>query len=350
MKIGFRVDAGNLIGTGHLQEVLTIVQALNRKAGVTPVFISTDNQFTREKLSALPDCRLRIIPGNLNDEEEAASVIEMLKADGCAALVVDLRSVSEKYLRMLHEAMVKTVVIMDTAEFVELPASVVVNFAITQNPGLYGKAHRFPARYLIGPSYFPIGGNFLSKAVAVEEEVRTIFLNQGGSDPFGLTAKIIRSLEKDPLPQKVVVVVGGALMDSHMEELERLKDGLRGNYEFHHNLPPEGMASVLEKSDVAVTAAGNTLYEITCLGIPAAVISHHEKHDIVAEAFAKKGAILNLGIGTGLGEESILAGINKLCDDFELRKTLAGNSRKVVDGFGAGRIADAILTLSGALT
>ena len=137
----------------------------------------------------------------------------------------------------------------------EIDASVVVNFSITQDPDFYRGAQKYATKYLIGPPYFFLDDALIkTRPVTVRPNVERIFINQGGSDPFGLTAKIIRALELDNFEQEFHVVLGGLVKDEHRIELEHLKDDLKGNYRFYSSLPKINLYALMEKSNLAISA------------------------------------------------------------------------------------------------
>ena len=105
------------------------------------------------------------------------------------------------------------------------------------------------------------------------------------------------------------------------------------------------MHQLMAESDIAITAAGNTLYELAVFGVPSIVICHHEKHNVVAEKFAEKNAGINLGVGTDLDIHLIAEAINKLLRSKEKRSELSANIKKVVDGLGSKRVAEKVLKI-----
>jgi len=105
------------------------------------------------------------------------------------------------------------------------------------------------------------------------------------------------------------------------------------------------MHQIMKESDLAITAAGNTLYELALFGVPSIVICHHEKHNKVAKEFAKRNSAINLGIGTKLDLRIIANTVDELLSSREKRLKLSINAKKIVDGLGSKRIAEKVLEL-----
>lgn len=345
LKIGFRVDADNVIGTGHLMEVISIIKRLRKKIIFEPIIITHKNYFTIEKLKTFSLGNIACIASKISEEEEAEKILAILRKVNCEYLVLDLLGRSNKFYSCLRENLKSIFVILDNSEQRKIPATVVINFSITQNLGFYKEAGN---NYFIGPKYAVLDDDITrKKSICIRHKVKAIFVTQGGADPCGLTAKIIRSLLNLKLKQEINVIVGGALTPNHLKELEYLKLNLADNYHFYNNIHPGDMLGIMERSDLALTAPGNTLYELAYFGIPALVISQHRQHQEVAGIFEKRGAVIDLGIGDVVPEESIAKAVNNIIYDKNKRAYLSKNCKKIVDGKGTNRVIDILMKAIG---
>ena len=168
--------------------------------------------------------------------------------------------------------------------------------------------------------------------------MKNIFLNQGGTDPYGLTLKILRAVKEILIDQEVHVVLGGGMRKRHLREIDRLVPDLGGNYRFYYNVSPRQVYELMSASDLAISAAGNALYELAYLGVPTLVVSHHERHARVAGQFEKAGASIHAGIGTDLTEAALAAAVRGLLDDERKRRRMSRNARRISNGKGAENI------------
>jgi len=346
LKICFRVEAGNIIGTGHLMEIVILIKSLRKRINFFAIAIVNDYALCTEKLQSVVD-KIEVVPDEVRGDNELDYMIPLLRKEGVTVFVADILNRSTLYYDRLNKEIDKTFVIFDNDGHREIPATVLVNFNITQSPGFYEKASSFNTEYLIGPKYALLDEDLYYKWSGVfhlREEVKKIFVNQGGSDPFGMTAKILKVLLKLNLKQEIIIVIGGARSLNHKKELEELEPLLKGNYKLYKNISQQMMYELISESDMALTAAGNTLYELAFFGIPSIVIGHHGKHDRVASKFHEQGAAVNLGIGTRINEDEIAQTIKLLLRDKEKRGELSMSARQIVDGYGTGRFADMIET------
>ena len=347
LKVSFRADASNTIGSGHVIEIISLIRALRERIEFEPVFVTVDNAFTIEKLRESGMSPIICLPGGLPEEEEAERVVRGLEDLGCEHLVVDLLHRSNDFYGYLHSNLKSTCVILDNNEHKEIPASLVVNFSITQDPDFYQNADQHKTKYLIGPGYFWFDEvvKKIKPVNVVGPKVERVFVNQGGSDPYGLTVKIIRALELGNFEQEFHVVLGGLLQDEHKVGVEYLRNSIKGNYKFYADLPKIDLYHLMGKSDVAISAAGNTLYELAFLGVPTLVISHDQLHDRVASAFAQKKAAINVGIGTDLAESQIASALGHLVNDAHARLTLSKNARNLFNSGSGTALIEELVTL-----
>ena len=323
MRIGFRVDAGDAIGTGHVMETISLITQLRRYLEFEPVVLTINNDFAISKFREVKVNNINIISDGVSEETELEEIIAIHSQHGVAHLVIDLTSRSESFYGHLYKRLTSTCVILDNNEHKEIPASIIVNFSITQDPTWYQATTTYGTRYLIGPRYF-----IWDEAIRVSHkpnigpEVSTVLVNQGGSDPFGLTLKILQAIEHENLPQKFLFVLGGQVQKRHRDELDKMSRHFKSNSVFFDNLPRNTLYSLMQASDMAISAAGNTLYELLYIGVPTIVISHHRLHDEVARAFERRGVLVNLGIGDRLTPERLLAAFQELAGDYPRRQSL----------------------------
>ena len=94
-----------------------------------------------------------------------------------------------------------------------------------------------------------------------------------------------------------------------------------------------GLEEQLHAADVAVSAAGMTAYELSCAGVPAALVPVAANQRRVARALAASGLAVS---GRGVG-----ALVEQLADG-RVRESLASAGPAAVDGYGAFRVRDAL--------
>lgn len=325
MKILYRVDASNLIGTGHLVEIVTIHDGLSQEMDFQALACINESELAHQRLSEAGINDFQYIPPG-SEVEEIGLLGKLYKDADIDIVILNLLDRSPDYYTAINNIFKHSIVILDNSDRVDIEADVCINFSITQQPDFY--KHSIRTEYWVGPEFFPFSRFVREKKKemrSIAEQVETIFVNQGGTDPFGLTAKTLRALIKSDVQARTIVVVGGGLTARHYDELDNLKKGLRSVFEFYKDVSQQQMIELMAESDMAIAAAGNTLYELTALGVPTLVISHHQRQDYVARAFERAGAARSLGIGEFVSEEGISDAVIEFMNNYSLRQTLHRN-------------------------
>ena len=107
------------------------------------------------------------------------------------------------------------------------------------------------------------------------------------------------------------------------------------------------MAALMLSCDLAVSAAGTTLYELCTLGLPSVSFIMAQNQSVSARAFAAAGAIPCAGALSENADEALKV-IFQFLKDFSAdnschkRKSAQKTMRGLVDGSGAMRIARAL--------
>jgi len=151
-------------------------------------------------------------------------------------------------------------------------------------------------------------------------------ISLGGSDPKDQTQNILEAFKS--LDLYTYVVIGPGFNKKNWKQ--------RKNIRFVESPSRAEFHSLMSLSDIAITTAGNTMYEVSCIGIPNIVICNHQNHLGTATYFAQKEAVINLGIQPET--KVILDSIKILVNDAEGRAKLSTIAKSLVDGYGADRI------------
>lgn len=341
LNICFRVDANHRVGMGHLIESISLAESLKKRPECNIVFL-TNNYPVAVNILKEKGYQVEVLREDINEKDEISKICQAIEKFKIKVLICDLLNRNNEYFHKLRNKVKTLVVILDDAEQRSITADIVINFNIAQDEEFYQKLPDTGTIYCVGPKYMLLPEelhNEWRKGKIIPETCQTIFVNQGGSDPFGLTAKTIRALELLDLKQRIIVVVGHAISQEHKGELECLKPRLKNDYQFEWGIPQKRVYQLMSESDIAITAAGNTLYELAVFGVPAVTVCHHEKHNLVAQKFAEKNAVINLGVGASLEIRTITEVVNELLCSKEKRVELSANIKKIVDGLGSKRAA-----------
>jgi len=178
----------------------------------------------------------------------------------------------------------------------------------------------------------------LTPSTERSDKAKELLICFGGSDPGGLTLRVIPVLRQLPAGISIDIIVGRGF-----SRPERVVDLIGGDNRFSVLLNVPDLAEMLNTCSAALIAGGTLMYEACALGVPSVVICQNEEQNREAAVFAEQHAVLNLGSAKSVCDSIIIDAVGKVCCDTELRKELSGNAKKMVSRTGVQRVATMIL-------
>jgi RimJ/RimL family protein N-acetyltransferase len=149
----------------------------------------------------------------------------------------------------------------------------------------------------------------------------------GGTDAGGFTPTILDLLARTGLPLQVTAVTTGPAVVAPGRPAGKLDVTL---------VPPaEDVAALMVGHDLVLSAAGTSMAELFCLGVPTVLVCVADNQ--------RPGYQRALDAGAAVGIDPADAGravdlLRRVAGDAELRRTLSDTASRLVDGLGAWRI------------
>lgn len=326
-----RCDASPATGVGHLMRSLAVAEAAHARGWT--VSISGD------------------IVGGWAERRIANAGISMISAlnspvDLCGRAVaiganvvhVDCYDDLGGPQALLAEARRRRVVLsnMEDFEFGGRDTDIAVN----PNIGAVRVGSHEASVRLYGPEYAPIRQDVLDarearprRETSAERALRCVVV-MGGTDPFSAVPGVVEMMSRAATHQMDVCVI------TPEEAVLRRRFGARlGDLRLTFSRPTPDLAALLVDADLVVSAAGTTILELCCIGVPSAIVRVVDNQRRGYEAAVARGVAVGLGaineVGPG-AEESLRV----LLADEAWRMRLATTGRAVVDGHGGARLID----------
>lgn len=333
----FRADGNTQVGSGHVMRCLSIADAV-RQAGEECVFVTASGEFA--DVIAARGHGNYILHTDYRDME-SEDFLPALSPYKPSALFVDSYFVSAGYLGGLAEHCRECgtrLVYIDDVLAMPYPCDMLVNYNIYARASDYESlyAGRRRPEFLLGTAYAPLRAEFckLPRRV-VQDRAASILISTGGADPEHMTVELVRAAGRQDYLFHIVV---GSL-NRDREAIRRLADGY-SNIVLHENVTD--MSSLMQTCDLAISAAGSTLYELCATQTPTITYVLADNQVPGAEGFAFHGIMRSCGDVRSLGSrelaESLIRSALSLADDAEERRRIARVMQTVVDGQGARRI------------
>jgi UDP-2,4-diacetamido-2,4,6-trideoxy-beta-L-altropyranose hydrolase len=337
-KILFRVDAGPTIGLGHLQRCLSLATALSHLK--TPcVFLTNEEPTVRHRVTRFG------FDGRTLDAIESWGIddltrtIAMAAAHKCGAIVVDSDYEGAEYLSHLRNAGYYVVAIEDTAPH-PFPCQLVVN-GDAHARQLHYQSLSKDTHFLLGPEYCILRREFWEVPARVgSENVGHILVTLGGADPYNIMPRVLNVL--DTLPENFAV---SAIIGPFFENVTEIdKAAQRARRDITLVKAPDSVCHVMMGADLAISAGGQTLYELARVGCPTVAVRMASNQDGQLGVFEEAGFLRISGNADhGSIVEAIGAAVRTLLADPQARATMSGAGQRLIDGHGALRVAQTIL-------
>lgn len=344
--IWIRADANEKIASGHLMRMLSVAESL-RRDGAEVCFILADDT-SREWLDRLiggsaPFAAetLGIPYGNVMDELPRMDCL--LHADKqCLPdwILVDSYAVTKHWFRELRrlcdeasagrDGRETKIAYMDDEMAFDPPVDLVVNYdPDAQELAKFYKAA--PVR-LLGAEYAPLRQQFIGLTPIVRENIHRILVATGGTDPYGMGETL------EAILRRAAASMGRPIEIVHMGPgYPRIQEA----------------ASFLASCDLAVSAAGTTLYELCAAGVPTLAFSMANNQVTFAGKLAKTGAVDYMG---DIRDAQIREKLADIASSWLQKRLAEGKGKRLVqakrmhaltDGNGSARIAKSLLQTPG---
>lgn len=170
------------------------------------------------------------------------------------------------------------------------------------------------------------------------EKVGNILVIQGGSDTYGFTPKIVRALYLISRDININVVLGPNF--SHNDELNDAMCKIQRGYNLIRG--KNDLSNLMMEADLAISAGGNTLFELACLGVPAIVVCGELFEVETADRLQKENFGINLGFGKQVDDKDICNAVNHLIYDTQLRIEMRNRGKELINGRGAQKMIQKI--------
>lgn len=328
--IAIRVDANDVIATGHVMRCLAIARQI-RELGGKCIFFTADS-FPVELIKT-QGFEVRVLDTLWDDlETEVDEFVELLEALSVERVLVDTYQVTRKYLARLRQK--AKITYIDDLYLFDYPVDTVINYATYCDRFSYTKAEKT----LLGGAYAPLREEFRDKKRVLNRRVSDIMITTGGMDTYNISALLIKAIRKDKFfdSMRLNVIKGRYNYN--------VLDDMADNVVIYKNV--NNMAEIMLQNDICVCAGGTTLLEVCACKLPAITFAIADNQLMAIEDFSQKGMMDTVGDIRENPEETvdnIVRKLRVLCEDYNKRREMAELMEEVTDGNGAVRIARSLL-------
>jgi len=348
-----RVDAGIQIGDGHFLRCLTLVNNLKRKFNEI-IFVS--NQLPKHFLKIIKKNNFKIykIQGYTHIQEqnlENKIKQKLIKKDSIQTnkilkkyknsrnwIIIDHFGIDHIWGGNIRKNVEKIIVIDDLANR-KHDCDILIDQNFYKNmEKRYAKLIPKHCKQFIGPEFALLRPEFFRtrKNLKRKNQLKTILISFGGSDPSNETFKVLSSLINLEKKYKIDVIVGSN--NPNKKQIMKLcsKISYCNFYEQVKNI-----SKYMKKADLAIGGGGTSTWERCCLGLPTIITSISKDQKKIAEELSKIKCVINLGTSKKTTKLDYVNALNKV-NLKELEK-MSKKCLVLVDGKGVKRTINKII-------
>jgi UDP-2,4-diacetamido-2,4,6-trideoxy-beta-L-altropyranose hydrolase len=355
--VAMRVDASATIGTGHLRRCLSLAQALLELGARVDLLARRLDSVAPQVLCSptAPDgLGVHWLPAPAGvctfDEngpphqawagvrwaQDVDDVLAALRNDAPDWMVVDNYAFDERWhAAVRHGLGCRILVIDDTADrMLDADALLDQNWDSNHNTKYASKLRREPT-WLTGPFFALLDKAFRNTPrYRFHREVRSLGIFMGGTDPGGVSAKILHTCRESGFFGQIEVV--SISVNPH---LAALQCACAASPDTLLTLDEPNLAHFFARHDLQIGAGGSATWERCCMAVPfiAMVIASNQRH--VLEPLRNMGVLLMAEEET----DDLVRQIHALIVSPEARRLMSERSNLLVDGNGAIRVANFLI-------
>lgn len=343
-----RADGDETLGLGHLMRTSALAMAWRARDGAAHLIGRCPRQL-HERFTA-NGVDVHDIPGRTTDLTDLDATTALLASIGENWLarpwvVVDRSKCDARYVERLRELGCRVVQLDDRGDCDHYVADVVINASLVASSLPYPS--RAGTLVLAGPSYALLHRSVVGWATQpkhVPDSAHRILVTFGGADPMNATATVMHAIRRAEIPGAEIVVLVGAA-NPRLHELQQIAD--QGGPAIRVLSDVADIGELMSWADMAISAAGGTLWELACIGVPTCLIPIVADQLPNAESADRAGIALSLGSIEHFDEALLARRLSELSADRLTRDRMRASAREVVDGRGVERVIDIMEAIDG---
>jgi len=331
-----RADASVAMGTGHVMRCLALAQAWQDTGG-NSIFAMTETTPAIKQRVGAEKFELSPITSSPASRQDAEQLVKLAGIHHTDWVVVDGYQFDVEYQRVLKAAGLRVLVIDDGGQCGAYCADFVLDQSLGATEELYKNCEAY-TQLMLGTSYVMLRQEFAPWRSWQRESAtvaQRLLVTIGGSDPDGLTSRVIEALPAIGSPAlEVTMVVGGS--NSCLTGLESLAENSPLKVDLLRD--PASMPRLMAQSDLAVICAGGTLWELLYMGCPSLSYARDAVQGQVTARLDAMGAVRDLGSVMKFEVSEFAVAVAELAASRSRREEMAKIGRTIVDGDGARRV------------
>ena len=343
----FRADVSNIIGMGHMIRCFNFVEALPIDIHAVFLMKEATEQASVNRLLIENGWKVYYIPYEASIYEDAIETARIAKIENAQLIVTDLchRFVIEQpeVLSEFHRAL-KThnspfILSIEDCRMHQFDSDVAIVW--NSNANVWSKNNHPNCSLLVGSKYFICSPQFSLPVPPplVREKAVNILVCIGGSDPRGITLKILESIFNIP-SLKICAILGDGTSSTLKFDVSKFCEKQKNITVLSQT---NEMAGYLKWADLAILGEGLVKCEAAIVGTPSIIVSQFDHDSKPLVDFFKIGCARHLCAADDISKVNVPKVILDILNNYEVRQKMSEAGIDYFDGKGAIRIYNKIL-------
>ena len=336
--VAIRADGSQGIGMGHIMRCIGLAQEFRARA-YQVVFISAVRSAQIEALVTSFGMDYVASDLEIGSADDLAFTLATCRDREACFLVVDGYRFGADWLSGLRSEGLSAMLWTDYCQAQRLPVDLILDQTPADNFVLYEAASAANTLILNGLEYAVLRDEFLRHPGIrrLRESVERVLVTFGGADPIGATVKVTEILLQTACDVHFDIVVGPA--NTRVDEVRVLVEN-KPNFSLH--VATKEMARLVSEADLAISAAGTSLWEFAYSGLPTIATVIADNQILLADSLERLQCSVNLGRIEAVRAETLEAELARLLADTDRLRTFSQRMMRLVDGEGRARVVDSV--------
>jgi len=321
-KLLFRTNGGQQTGLGHIMRCLSVAKAIEQTQKAIIIF-----RINKEIEPLVKTEGYQTQISETYDQQDATQIIEQ----NPDYVIFDSYLATNQYLETIQKVIALIQFDDNNDRYTPVIADVLINGNIHAK-NLHYQTKNQNTKFLIGPKYL-----VMREAYWQETEIpvgKGTLITTGGSDFTHLMPKFIKALQKTRFLKKIII--GPAYEESEIEEITKLTNNNQTLQLIHK---PTSLQEHIANSEMVITAAGSTVYEVLRLRKIPLIYTLAENQKQIAKALTEKN-VISLGNATTMPFDEVY--LLKKMNEAVINKKILEPLFDLIDGKGVFRILEKI--------
>lgn len=308
MNILFRVDASNIIGTGHVYRCLNFAQLYSKKH--TIYFVSKKHLFNlNEKIKEKYTCfeleieNLDNINLNINswlgesENNDVKKTISVIKTNKLHIdwLIIDHYAINETWENEIKKY-VKNICVIDDFTNRKHNCNILINQQIKEKEIVkYKNNINSDCKICVGNDYLLLNHQYYQLNINKNiEKLKRINIFMGGSDTYNITEDII-DICHDYIKKNNLNIIFDVIVGKSNKNAEKIKNKIKYLNNFHYYYDLKFIGDLLLEADLAIGAPGTSSYERCITQTPSLMICIADNQKTVIQKFIDSNTSIYCG-------------------------------------------------------